>query len=98
MPLPVAPSQTVPGRLMSSDSSRDASTAPRSSTGVCSATSERPASTIARNRPAAASISDARYAGASFRRRFRTRASTDSGPLRTALATGRRPGSPHQTT
>ncbi len=60
MPLPVEPSQNVPGRLMSSDRSREASTAPSISTGVCSATSDRPASIIARNRPAAALISEAR--------------------------------------
>ena len=60
MPLPVAPSHAMPGRLMSSERSRDASTAPSISTGVCSATSERLASTIARKRPAAASISEAR--------------------------------------
>ena len=60
MPLPVAPSQNVPGRLMSSERKREPSNASSISTGVCSATSERPASIIARNRPAAASISEAR--------------------------------------
>ena len=99
MPLPVAPSHAVPGLFVSSESSRDASTAPSISTGVCSATSERPASTIARNRPAAASISEARYVGALLpRRRFHNPVSRATGPDREPSATGRRPGSCDQTT
>ena len=60
MPLPVAPSQWVPGLFVNSERRPDASCAPSISMGVCSATSERPASIIARNRPAAASISETR--------------------------------------
>ena len=56
-PAPVAPSHTVPGRLISSERSREASAAGRMSIGVCSDTSARPASTRARKRAAAASIS-----------------------------------------
>ena len=52
-PLPVAPSQGVPGRLISSESTREDSAGFKISMGVNSSTKAHPASTVWRNRRAA---------------------------------------------
>ena len=58
IPLPVAPSQKEPGRLVSSFKTRDASAASSTCTGVRSSTSARLASTICRKLPAASWIEE----------------------------------------